>query len=822
MAKSDVSRWWIAAEVLLGLSLVALPWSFGGAPEWTSWLLVSLASAAVLAWSVGASKNHRRWGWHPVLFLPALVGLVAVVQLVPLPPGLLSLVSPPAAELRDFNLVPLGLTRWRPVSMDVPSTLRGFSRAVSLGMLLFVALELGRVSGVRRRLFATLAMSATATAVCGFVHLLAGLDELFGVVQFGGNVPFLTPFGNTNHLSAWLLLGGTLGLGLSLDSKTRDEALGWGLCAFTCGVAVFLSYSRGGSASFVLTWLLVGAALLASRAGSVRQVLPWVLIGATIIGAGLLAFDQLVERADSLASVDKFKATKIALWPMLAHGVSQYPWLGMGLGAFELGFSRFHDHDLTVTFTHPENLPLQLVADLGVPGALLLACLGLWVGVRLWPRVRKSALDRTAFLALVGLLVHDVFDFSLELNAVPAAAAVVLGLLASLDDSKDRWAVRARGLTLAGATCAVAILPLAWGLPSHLAAERQLAGAVRERRAPPEVRALGLSLIDRHPADWVLYANLAADVASRSDPHEALAWVNRVVFLRPRDTRAHVDAARALLRLERPMQALAELKLAWSYGDPRTLELGLSLAEKEGDWSRVLLDQPGHLELVWNTLLSRARPADARAVLQAALDFPPSEAVRAEAALLVVRHDAERGNPAEALAALEALPQDVRERAELSTARAQLLSKLARPDEAVAELEHLLNREPQNVAVGFALSDLLASLRQHTASREVLQRVRPFAGTPALRSLVFQREAGLWLLEEKWPRAAEALQTASRIEPARPDLHYRAADVFERMGSLRSALDELQRGLELDSPEGAKARAPQVQRLEAALGTPPL
>jgi tetratricopeptide (TPR) repeat protein len=335
------------------------------------------------------------------------------------------------------------------------------------------------------------------------------------------------------------------------------------------------------------------------------------------------------------------------------------------------------------------------------------------------------------------------------------------------------------------------------------------------------VRALGLTLIDRHPADWVLYANLSADTAARSDPRDALAWVNRTLFLRPNDARVHVAAARALLRLDRRSQALAELKIAWALGDPSTLELGLALAEKEGDWSRVLIDLPGHLERLWQVMLRRGRPADARALLQAAVDFPPSEAVRAEAALLLVRHDAERGDPSVALADLDRLPAEVRARVELAMTRAQLLVKLGRGDEAVGELERLLNREPQNLTVGFALTDLFASLGRPVEARAVLQRVRPFAGTPPLRSALFQREAGLWLLEERYPRALEAIQTASRIEPGRADLHYRTAEVFERMGSLHSALDEFQKGRALDTPEGARAHEAQIKRLEAALGPTP-
>ncbi|MER2561753.1 MAG: hypothetical protein ABTQ32_13585, partial [Myxococcaceae bacterium] len=49
------------------------------------------------------------------------------------------------------------------------------------------------------------------------------------------------------------------------------------------------------------------------------------------------------------------------------------------------------------------------------------------------------------------------------------------------------------------------------------------------------------------------------------------------------------------------------------------------------------------------------------------------------------------------------------------------------------------------------------------------------------------------------------------------DLRYRIAGVYERMGSLHSALDEVRRGRLLDTPDGARAQDPWVARLEAAL-----
>jgi predicted Zn-dependent protease len=182
--------------------------------------------------------------------------------------------------------------------------------------------------------------------------------------------------------------------------------------------------------------------------------------------------------------------------------------------------------------------------------------------------------------------------------------------------------------------------------------------------------------------------------------------------------------------------------------------------------------------------------------------------------LLRVRHEAELGSPEAALAALDALEPSLAERNDLVMTRVQALTRLKRPDDVVKALEKLLIREPSNVNAALTLSETLGALNRPAAAREVLQRVRPFVTSTPARSALFQREAALWLQEERFPRALDALQTASRLEPTSAWLHYRLAEVYERMGSLHSAADEVRRGRLLDSPEGAKSRDEWLKRLE--------
>ncbi|MCA2981887.1 MAG: O-antigen ligase family protein [Myxococcaceae bacterium] len=800
---------------------MSLPLALGGSPPWTAVLLWALASTALITWLIGAWRHRRRAGAHPLLAVLLRLVLVAARSLVPLPPGLLALLSPVNAELRDFALVPLGLEGWRPLTVDAPSTWRALSRLSALLALAFVALQLGRLRGARFRLCLTVALTGGLVAVVGFAHLVAGAEALFGAVRFYAGVPLLSFFGNTNHLAGYLAFSGTVALGLALDSRDKEAAVGLYAAALLCGTGVFLTFSRGGIATFVVTWALVGALQLARRQGGVRAVLPWLVIGGTALFALSLASEQLLERLSTVSSVDKLAKTKLELWPMLWEGALAFWRAGMGLGAFELGFTRFQTTQLDVTFTHPENLALQWLSELGVPLALVLFASAAAVAVHLGRQARGRVLEPVLLLAVLGAGLHDVFDFALELNALPVAVVVVLGEVGATGDAEGlaKRSVRRSGLVGGSAVVLLGLWGVVRGLPTHAAAEARVVGLVEAGAPSAEVRAAALAGIDRHPADWVLYSAVANQLSVEGSARQSLAWVNRLLYLRPGDPRAHVAAGRALLRLGQPTQALLEFKVAWRLGDSTSFDEGLLLAAKLGQYERLLVDEAGLLERQWQRYQALGRRAEAGALLEAVQALPPSEAVRVEALTLAVQQAEAEQRPREALERLQALPAGVRGGRAVVAVEARLLAQVGRLEEAAALLEGLSKRAPADVGLAMSLAGVLSQQRRPAEARAVLERTRPFVSGPQGRAQLFQREAELWEQEERWPRALEALQSASRIEPTRADLKYRLAQVYERMGSLHSALDEVRRGRLLDTPQGAKAQDAWVARLEAAVAT---
>ncbi|MGZ3460394.1 MAG: O-antigen ligase family protein, partial [Archangium sp.] len=183
-SRSRLSRYALGAEAVLALLLVLLPLALGSAPGWVLWPLVVLAGLAFVLACVGAWRQHR--SLHlPLLALPLGAGaLLCALQLVPLPPELLGALSPEAAGLRDFALVPLGLEGARPLSLDPPGTWRELAKHLAYLLTFVAAVQVCRSGRARRRLLSTLAFTGAGVAVLGLLHLLLGLERLFGVIAF--------------------------------------------------------------------------------------------------------------------------------------------------------------------------------------------------------------------------------------------------------------------------------------------------------------------------------------------------------------------------------------------------------------------------------------------------------------------------------------------------------------------------------------------------------------------------------------------------------------------------------------------------------------
>ncbi|PTL76366.1 O-antigen ligase family protein [Vitiosangium sp. GDMCC 1.1324] len=826
-SRSRTSRYALGAEALLAVLLVLLPLALGGAPLWVHGPLVVLGGLAFVLACVGAWRQRR--SLHlPLLALPLGAGaLLCLLQLIPLPPGLLDVLSPEAAGLRDFALVPLGLDGARPLSLDPPATWRELARYLAYLLIFVAAVQVCRSGRARHRLLSTLAFSGAAVAVVGLLHALLGLDRLFGVISFvHARPPLLTPFGNPNHLAAFLGLSATVSLGLALSSGSRTRAVPFVVATVLGGAGVLLSLSRGGIAFFIFGQLAFALLLFGRRAGTERArawnrggAVLLCLLAVLTVGAQL-ASERLVAELETADSVEKLSHSKVELWPVLASVARAYP-LGMGRGAFESAFPRYQERPVINTLTHPENAVLQLATEWGVPGLLLLA-VGLWGFVRLWRREGLETVELAVLAGVAALGLHDLFDFSLELPASAVAAWVALASVARPDDRERSEAPRGhaplRVLAVGGVLTGVALAALLPGWSTLRQAEEELGALVAARAPLDEVRARGLALMDQHPADHALQDLMGIALAEEGRPEavEALAFANRALFLNPVDARAHRVAARALLTLGRRTQAFLEYRLAFEAGDR---------------------------EVLWHEALERARtlaelqsltPDSARDAVQLATELMRTR--RHEAAIPWLAWARERFDAAPELVQLwerearlrlergelegaEAASEEVTRRAPDALSsyllRADVLHAQGRNGEALEALEALRPRFPGNVELSFTLARLQVDAGLTRRARETLQQVSPFVSNLGQRAQLFMLEGSSFEKEGHRARALESWKSAVRIQPG-AGMWFKVARLHESLYQFDAAARAVREGMALQPVEQRAEGEAWVARLEAA------
>src|SRR5262249_59471339 len=107
-------------------------------------------------------------------------------------------------------------------------------------------------------------------------------------------------------------------------------------------------------------------------------------VGAVALVAGYLAFDRIGAELATVDTVEKLRNSKVELWPMFSRPAVAAWLTGLGRGTFGVAFPRWQTAHSTLTFTfeYPENLPLQLATELGIPATLRLLPLAVWAVLR--------------------------------------------------------------------------------------------------------------------------------------------------------------------------------------------------------------------------------------------------------------------------------------------------------------------------------------------------------------------------------------------------------------------------------------------------------
>ena len=484
---SGALRW--TGVAALALALAAGPLAMGSVRPWAWTGLWGLAAISVLATlAVWIVEGRATLVFAPFAAIPALIAVVAAVQLIPIPSGFFRFAGGRTHEIH--GILGYGSALWRG-SLEPSGTLDAFLKAILMFMACIGALALPRTRPMLFTLVGAVCAAVAFTSVAGIIQENGSTERIYGLIDLTPHLqgetlrsaalePALSsgvgrlesfnigravffryscglpdvfgPYLNSNHfaglveISLPVLLAVFVGLvrtqrggwralrGFTGSSQGRIAALLGFIIALGTGAIVY-AHSFAGLGGLAVGLAAVGAALCRTRRAIAVLAAAGLVLAIVALGTALAlrpnVFGMLPEILEA-----KF-AGRRDIWAATAAAARDFPLTGSGLGSFASVIGRYESTETKHFFAH--NDYLQLALEAGLPAAAGVFALAAWQARRLAKAAAKNAdaqcgvLSAGAFGSCAAMAFHSFFDFNLHVpaNAVALTVTICAGAVAA-------------------------------------------------------------------------------------------------------------------------------------------------------------------------------------------------------------------------------------------------------------------------------------------------------------------------------------------------------------------------------------------------------
>jgi len=451
-------------KIILIFLLIFTPVAFGSMELWAV-TVMEFGILAMIALYVtgqifsrreqpGASadpEGPKKKSYRLPIFLLGLFLALILFQMIPLPPGLLKILSPKTYELRQQFAFPFegGGSAYGPISLFPYATKVEFFKWTALvGFFIFLPHWKGFGRGLKEMApyLLTIMMVGIAESLYGIFEFLSGHRHILHVEAPNLIKSVMGTFVNPNYFAGYLLMVIPLSIGYLFARETEQEFYyrGWrhrfssldgktllmwfGVIVMI--LALIFSASRMGIACLLLSF---GVIILIFRDPQGERRLSRTVIfilALAVVWAAWLGLDAVIGRFTTLPGDFLFRRR---IWGNTFEIIKDFPLLGTGLGTFAQVFPLYQSFPIQGVITHAENDYLQLASDTGIVGMIFLLVVFVIILVDVFSKVRflsGSYSNRYIFVGgLVGILALMVFSLFERNIQVSSNTLYFLGII---------------------------------------------------------------------------------------------------------------------------------------------------------------------------------------------------------------------------------------------------------------------------------------------------------------------------------------------------------------------------------------------------------
>ncbi len=443
--------------------LIFSPLAFGTVEPWSLAVMEFLCLSALMIFLVGNRRGKDRLLYEVPGLLPIslLLGYV-LLQLVPMPPGMLKIVSPGAYALYSDTAWIADPAAWCSISINKRATLSEFFRLSSYAAFYILTVQLLTRKELLKKTVWTVIAFASVLAFFGMIQHLLWNNKIYWIRELTqGGTPF-GPYVNRNHYAGFIDMVVPLAAGLFIYYRPRyfKEALKdraveafsnprtnlYVLLGFSCVLmvtSVFLSLSKGGILSLCLSlFFLAGVIRLRGREGRGWLLVAFVLTLA-FYSVGWFGWERIFERFTVLRDArGTITDARTDIWRDSLGIIKDFPVTGAGLGSYIRIYPKYRSVSAEGIVDHAHNDYLELFSEGGAVAVMLFGWFAAVVIYKAYDafRVRRDRYSVLLFVGavsgIVSMLVHSLTDFNLHIGANGLYFFFLMGLAVSAANTR--------------------------------------------------------------------------------------------------------------------------------------------------------------------------------------------------------------------------------------------------------------------------------------------------------------------------------------------------------------------------------------------------
>lgn len=424
--------------------LFLTPLFFGTVEFWSLAIMEALCVSLFFLWVFRTLKTKTNVSFiEPPLLVPVglLLGL-SIIQIVPVPPSFLKVLSPETYRVYSENLSHAGALPWRTLSLYPHATLLEIVRLIAYVCIFFLTVQILKDRQTIARMTGVILISGTGSALLGIFQMILWNGKLLWFRELShGGTPF-GPYVNRNHFAGLMemLIPVCVGVLVHLfpvitnkhDIKSTvsdffahrrtNNALLVSAAVVIMVTALFLSLSRGGIIGLSLSMLLFGVMLSVrnSTRKKGRTIIALFLI--ILFSVGWFGWKPVIARFEKIGR-EGSSEYRIQNWKDSLKIVKAFPLFGTGLGTYEHVYPRYKTVPTQERWEHAHNDYIEGAVELGASGSLVALCIIISF-YRTMFRIlgkRKSLYSRLlgigGMAGVTGILSHSFVDFNLHVGA---------------------------------------------------------------------------------------------------------------------------------------------------------------------------------------------------------------------------------------------------------------------------------------------------------------------------------------------------------------------------------------------------------------------